>query len=808
MFLALLDPRAIQWLLVVGGGLMVIGIIIWLASLKVFENPYVVAGVLGIGSLAVQAGGCATMLKTRYRTAGRALTFLGCVILPLNLWYYEYQDIMSLEGNLWMAAFVICWIFIGTVYVLRDPLFIFAVEAGITLTAMLLMASLGHLDDATYLSLTLLALALVSIHGERAFPADAEIFSRKSFGLNLFWSGHIQLAAALGFLAAAQLIDRIADPADLLLGIRWSGTLVTDSKFVAGAIWLAGMYAYIYSDLAVRRVGVYTYLAAVCLLMAEVTLVGLDVPLEALIALMTLTAVGVNIALAVAGEGAERMRRTLPPLSLLVSFLAVGLGIVLHIRATSHSFAEFGWGYPHTGWSFVGAMLVVALGNRVSAFLDRDRSPPYALNYILFSATGLMIGAAGLLRNFELTEWHQQAPLLMIIPILYLLASVLRTERSVRGPLQWAAHAGTAVIMGSVVISSLEVVKNVLQPVSGQTLNLLAGLVFVEATIFYVLAAIIRRKQLNVYLATVAGCGAVWEFMGYFDLPSSYYTLLYAVLGLGLLIASRFAGIAERAIFQKDGGKSLEVTGPGSSFYIVGNAVLVMAFLAAALQGISRLVAHQSNWEHVVALVLTTAAGAVATLLTRSGPQRWWHATGTVVLAALTFLTFNVLIDIPIWRKAEIFGVLAGIAILAASYIARFREKQDEDLVTIGLWLGSAIVSLTLLITVLSYRVSSGPSFPDEIALLTVTILMLASGSSLQFKAPTLFGGGALGVYLAIVIVNLAYDPQVAIGVYLAIGGSLVFVAGVVLSIYRDRLLALPDRIAKREGLFRIINWR
>jgi hypothetical protein len=48
----------------------------------------------------------------------------------------------------------------------------------------------------------------------------------------------------------------------------------------------------------------------------------------------------------------------------------------------------------------------------------------------------------------------------------------------------------------------------------------------------------------------------------------------------------------------------------------------------------------------------------------------------------------------------------------------------------------------------------------------------------------------------------------VALGVYLFSGGGVIFLAGLLLSIYRDRLLALPDQIAKREGLFRIIGWR
>ena len=33
-------------------------------------------------------------------------------------------------------------------------------------------------------------------------------------------------------------------------------------------------------------------------------------------------------------------------------------------------------------------------------------------------------------------------------------------------------------------------------------------------------------------------------------------------------------------------------------------------------------------------------------------------------------------------------------------------------------------------------------------------------------------------------------------------------VVGLFLSVYRDRLLALPDKIKRREGLFKILSWR
>jgi hypothetical protein len=61
---------------------------------------------------------------------------------------------------------------------------------------------------------------------------------------------------------------------------------------------------------------------------------------------------------------------------------------------------------------------------------------------------------------------------------------------------------------------------------------------------------------------------------------------------------------------------------------------------------------------------------------------------------------------------------------------------------------------------------------------------------------------------LTALIVSLLYQPQVAIGIYLVAGGAVVFLLGLLLAVYRDRLVALPQRIANREGVFRVIGWR
>jgi hypothetical protein len=39
-------------------------------------------------------------------------------------------------------------------------------------------------------------------------------------------------------------------------------------------------------------------------------------------------------------------------------------------------------------------------------------------------------------------------------------------------------------------------------------------------------------------------------------------------------------------------------------------------------------------------------------------------------------------------------------------------------------------------------------------------------------------------------------------------GGGALFGGAVLLSVYRDRLLALPDKVSRGEGVFAVLKWR
>jgi len=45
----------------------------------------------------------------------QALTFLGCVVAPLNLWFYHAQNLITVQGHLWVGGVVCCLLYAATV---------------------------------------------------------------------------------------------------------------------------------------------------------------------------------------------------------------------------------------------------------------------------------------------------------------------------------------------------------------------------------------------------------------------------------------------------------------------------------------------------------------------------------------------------------------------------------------------------------------------------------------------------------------------------------------------------------------------
>ena len=339
----------------------------------------------------------------------------------------------------------------------------------------------------------------------------------------------------------------------MIVAERWG-------QFLALALVLAGTYAYFYSDIVVRRVGLYVYLAVFTLLWAEMLVIEL---------------------VAVAGDGrsghhrlgADGLGRQSPPAQAAPLARSprspdgqarrtcrrgpvAGAG-----RATAGPVPQHGAraarlgpasagdlqaartncgacraaGSTHVGWLYVVAMFATAVSCRIGAHLYRHTVPWLSSTYFFGTAAATLTGVAGLLSVLGIRAWDELAPLVMIVPILYIIAARLYRGHTQENPLVWVAHAATGVMIAAVLAAAMHLTPAARRRAGGgqaAAICLLAAF-FAEAALFYALAAAFRRQGFNVYLGTAMACGAVWQLLQYWQVGAEYYTLTFALLGAG-----------------------------------------------------------------------------------------------------------------------------------------------------------------------------------------------------------------------------------------------------------------------------------
>ncbi|HWG43009.1 MAG TPA: hypothetical protein VN688_09500 [Gemmataceae bacterium] len=808
----LLDPRNIQWLLVSGGVLLVLGLVIWLAAEGIFQNKGVLAVCMGIANFTLLAGGWALISYTRHEMAGRALTLLACLLMPLNLWFYNSQGLITLSqgGHLWIPALVCCVLYAVSARLLRDPMFVYVLVGGVTMTGLLILADrdLQRFWEIAGPCTLLVCLGLVCIHAERIFAEGEGPFSRRRFGLAFFWSGHAVLGAGLLLLLVAQIwgnwLYPLFEPIYRYFESRPPDIVTTESgKLLAFCLVLAGTYAYAYSDLVVRRIGVYIYLAVFALLWTEVLALDLLVAhfgwqlpvMEVLIIAMAVTGLLANLALVNMAEKNSPLLRASSPLGLSLSVLPVLIGVFLHFRATVLPSQ-----YALTG-TYVVAMLTAALSCRTSAHLFRHSRPGLSMTYFFGTGAATLAGAAGLLKvAYPEMHWQGQAPLLMLIPLLYLTAARLYQGHTQEKPLLWVAHAATIVML----ISSIGAAFKGFLLIEHDALNLSLATFFAEATLFYLLEAFWRKHALSVYACTATACAAVWQLLKYGGVAEEYYILTFAVVGLLLLIAYRFAVL-----------ENMNLAGMARAAFHCGNALLSLAFVAGALMVLSELVGGTAGKTVLIRLLFSLIViSLLAVALVRQEGWRRWYVAASVTNAALVVLVLAVLGTLTMPQKLEIVCVVIGLLLLVVGHLGWFREQdRQNDLVSVSLFFGSLLVAMPLAVAVLYCRYAQ-PNFDtfhtiNEVGMLAAGLLLLATGFMCQIKSTTMSGAILLALYLVSLVLFLRVPEKLqTTAVYIMVGGGLFFAVGLVLSLYRDRLLTLPERIKRREGVFRVLTWR
>jgi len=819
----MLDPRTLQGLMLVGGGLLVLGLVVWLWSIGVFENRLVVAGCLGAGNVALLVTGVAGYRFTRYQTAAKGITLLGCLVMPLNLWFYDAQGLVTLDqgGHLWIPALVCCAVYVLVARLLADPLFVHAIVGGITMTGMLFLADrqVGHLWEIVAPSTLLVVLGMICIHLERAFAVGKGPFSRDQFGREFFRAGHIVMSVGLGVLFVGRLCGRFYDPYLMNWGLLEMPAVATEAhlKLIALALTLCGAWSYLYSQLVVRPQGRYLTSAAITLLWNGVILLDvLAIPftMSLLVLLTAASALAANAAAyfskpkETATENSAgtpnwfaQLHSSAIPLGVGLNLATVALGLVLYGRARLEILNDL---MPYEfGLPFFVATILCGISCWLGLKNAASNGAPHTASWhlrglalILPLAVSQTLAFLGVPFSIATLTFEMALPLAIAI-----VSTVAKSEALQRACSRMAQLTAILLLVVGVGIAlGLILATSVSQP------NLWCALLFAEAAICFGFASV-RVKQITPsILSALSFCAATWQLLLYLNVTQHVFLIALAVVGLVCLAV---AEITTRLQKQNETAKFTTVClWTGRMFVSFGGA-------ATILMSFARLLTGETHWTIVGLLAAQAVASAAAAGLSRQSSWRRHFLVLTVGEILLSMLVINSLSTFSLLQRGELFLALVGLLVVAAGYLGWYREGETKQgQVSFNLAVGSMLSAIPLTLGLLVQRFSDSQAdwgwiMLHEVGVLSIGMALLAAGILCRIRWSTLVGSCTLAVYL-VSLVGLIHLPDQlqTTAITMMVGGGLFFGSAVLLSVYRDRLLAIPQKVKEGEGVFQVLKWR
>ncbi len=813
----LVDPRTLQGLMLCGGGLLVLGLVTWLWAIGVFANKLVVASCLGVANAALLAVGLAGARYSRYQTASRAVTMLACLVMPLNLWFYDAQGLITLDqgGHLWVPALVCCALYVLVARVLADPLFVNAIVGGVTMTGLLLLADqqVDRFWEIMAPSSFLVILGMLCIHVERAFPPEEGRFSRSNFGRAFFTAGHVVMGLGLIVLLVGRLVGRLYER--FFAGVDWvtlpEVATQANLKLIAIALVLGATYSYIYSQLVVKAKGRYVGAALLTFVWAAIMvfdLLQVALTMELVMLLVAVAALISNLLHNatehdVAEDAPSPINSLLAPVKqgsgswskgLNVATLALGIATWCRVR----------FGLGNLG-AFSGMFALAAVVGVVSCWLaararnefdvSRRGGTQFQAGIVL---SWLAVDATLALVGIELTV------LVLILEMLVSLAlaigAVATSKQQLRLPLALAAELLASFTLGVGVFGALGLLTGVQFAAS----HLGLATFFVVASLSFGLASRTSERLLPAILAALSVCGATWQTL--LLVGVTRYVFILAMTAIGIVC------VAVRSLVDRRAGVSTRLARVSQW---TGWACLSTASVATLLIALARLLTGETDWPLLGLVVTQVAAGGLAGLLTTETAWRrhfWFLAAGQALMSALVY---NTLIALSFWQRGELFLTAVGMIALAVGFFGWYREDDERDeMVSFNFALGSVLSAVPLAIGMLVQRFDSkladwGWVLIHEVGVLSVGLLLLGAGVLCRIRWSTIVGGSTLLVYVVSLIGLINVPDQLqSTAVYMMVGGGLFFGTAVMLSIYRDRLLSIPQRMQNGEGVFRVLKWR
>ena len=499
------------------------------------------------------------------------------------------------------------------------------------------------------------------------------------------------------------------------------------------------------------------------------------------------------------GELVEPLWQTSAGLANTLNLATLGLGLVLYCRARFepvHAWMSYEFSELFIVAALVGACSLLFVARAGTS--ANDSSSTFGNQQAQFLLGWLAIDAITVRLGLELSAVVLVAE--MLIPLTLVSFAYLANNGAARRRGVLAAEVLATVLLAVGFGAALGLVRH------ADTMQSHTGLMVFFATSAVCLGLTSRTtsRTTPAVLSALSICAATWQLL-----------LVIGVTQFAIVFAATFIGMIclTASYFTRPDTETL------SQFFQVsqwtGRLCVSYSSAATLLIALARLLTGETDWSLLNLVVVQVAAGCAAGLLSKESVWRrhfWVLATAQVFM---TLLVVNSLSTLTLWQRGEVLLAVAGLILLVTGFWGWYREgDHKEDWVSFNLAAGSLLGAAPLTFGMLVQRFDNqlaewGWVLVHEAGVLVIGLLLLGTGVLCRIRWSTVIGGLTLMVYVVSLVGLIRLPEQLqSTAIYMMIGGGLFFGTAVLLSIYRDRLLAIPKRMQEGEGVFRVLKWR
>ncbi|MFK7769544.1 MAG: hypothetical protein AB8B55_20195 [Mariniblastus sp.] len=833
----ILSPQNLHRMMLAGGILLVAGLVVWLWSIGLFDNPALVAVVAGVGNLGLIGTGIWMLKRTRYKIAGRGLTLLGSLVMPLNLWLYDSQHLIVLDegGQLWIPALFCSVIYAAIARVTRDSMFVYTLVGGIVMTGMLFLA--GAPGNAFWIVLPMstffISVGAIAIHADRWFKEEKGAFSRNEFGLAFYRAGHLVLFAGLALLLGGHFSTAVIEFCSIVGSGFESPEILFDRK---GQLWTLALligagYNYVFSSLSDRcssLTKMLTGVIGIATLIQTVNLLNISITLNIGLILLALLVVAANVASIVFGKivlakkqmpGAQTVvavKDFWPEFVLpLVSIGLVSFGVVRYFCGMFDDGTMFGGIMP------VIQLLTAGLASVTLPSLWKNKSDsaliPFSQLALIVGIGGMMIGFMSGLFGLGLASASVLLCVGAVVPVGLALASIAFP------PSRTLEQICLATLSASFSVAALWVLFLSI-PSTGVVFHSLLSMAFIGLLgVAFGIIGLASAQKSSILLTLFTVLTLIVQLFVFFNWTGPYTIITsITVLGLALLAARYVMGeLARQSSSRGLTEQKLARTAASQLLERFAFSTILLGSSAAVLYVTFAVFGDEGELAHIGLLATQLFALGLGYVSTK---EKAWKQSfiGAAALIVMTcVLTMMTISTLTIVQRLELGALASGALMVIAGYIGWSREDSPQpgkvasnEMVTIGLGVGSFLLAMPMIVGLVFDRIDGGDMIYawrglHEIGGLVVGIILLGSGILCRVRSTTLAGSLLLAVVVVSNLLLIQFPEQLRnTSVLMMIGGGVFFGTAVLLSMYRDRLIRLPEKIREGKGVFAVLKWR